>query len=89
LIQAKTIVNIEIPAGYEIESMPESIKAVYNNDIGYYKYVTGYRNGLISTVATFNMEASVIQPGDYEAFKKFFEAIVSKDAEKIVLRRVE
>ncbi|QJP33420.1 DUF3857 domain-containing protein [Nonlabens sp. Ci31] len=88
LIHAKTIVNIEIPEGYEVESLPESIKAVYNNDIGYYQYVTGYTNGLISTVATFNMEVSVVQPEDYKAFKKFFEAIVSKDAEKIVLRKI-
>ncbi|MFT4838923.1 MAG: hypothetical protein ACJAWA_001342 [Nonlabens sp.] len=89
LIQAKTIVNIEVPEGYEIVSMPENIKAVYNKDIGYYKYVTSYRNGLISTVATFNMDVSVVQPSDYEAFKKFFEAIVSKDAEKIVLKKVD
>jgi ornithine carbamoyltransferase len=82
-------VNIEIPEGYEIVSMPENIKAVYNKDIGYYKYVTSYRNGLISTVATFNMDVSVVQPSDYEAFKKFFEAIVSKDAEKIVLKKVD
>ncbi|MFT6095301.1 MAG: hypothetical protein ACJAXY_001463 [Nonlabens sp.] len=86
--KTKTIVNIKIPEGYEVESIPESIKAVYNDTIGYYKYVTRNQGNMISTVATFNLDVSVIQPKDYPAFKKFFEAIVEKDAQKIVLKKI-
>lgn len=87
-IKTKIIVNIEIPEGYEVESLPESIKAIYNEDVGYYKYVSKHSNGIISTIATFNLDVSVIQPENYEVFKKFFEAIVSKDAEKIILKKI-
>jgi hypothetical protein len=86
--KTKTIVNIKIPEGYEVESIPESIKAVYNDSVGYYKYVTRIQGSAISTVATFNLDTSVIQPKDYPAFKKFFEAIVEKDAQKIVLKKI-
>ncbi|MFB0903734.1 MAG: DUF3858 domain-containing protein [Nonlabens sp.] len=86
--KTKTIVNIKIPEGYEVESIPESIKAVYNDTIGYYKYVTRNQGNMISTVATFNLDVSVIQPKDYPVFKKFFEAIVEKDAQKIVLKKI-
>lgn len=87
-VKTKTIVNIKMPEGYEVESMPENVKIMYNDNVGYYKYMASYANGVISTVATFDLSISVIQPDGYVAFKKFFEAIVEKDAQKIVLKKI-
>lgn len=87
-LKTKTIVNIKMPEGYEVESMPENVKIMYNDNVGYYKHISNYANGVISTVATFDLTTSVIQPGGYVAFKKFFEAIVEKDAQKIVLKKI-
>lgn len=87
-VKTKTIVNIKMPEGYEVESMPENVKIMYNDNVGYYKYMSSYANGVISTVATFDLSTSVIQPDGYVAFKKFFEAIVEKDAQKIVLKKI-
>jgi hypothetical protein len=45
-------------------------------------------NGIINIIADYDMDVHLIEPESYEFFKKFFEAIVSKDAEKIVLRKI-
>jgi len=45
-------------------------------------------NQKITTIATFKMNQSVILPVDYITFKEFFESIVEKDAEKIVLKKI-
>ena len=34
----KTIVNLKLPEGYEVESLPESVKLMYNNGQGSYTY---------------------------------------------------
>lgn len=87
-IETKTIVNIDIPDGYVAASVPESVKFVYNTDRGFYKYVTKVIGQKITTIATFKLNQSVILPKDYVALKDFFESIVEKDAEKIVLKKI-
>jgi hypothetical protein len=84
----KTIVNIKIPEGYKVEFLPESVKLMYNNGQGSYTYKLSEVNGIINIIAVYDMDVHLIEPESYEFFKKFFEAIVSKDAEKIVLRKI-
>tara|TARA_R110002012_G_scaffold208782_2_gene378893 strand:+ start:15 stop:896 length:882 start_codon:yes stop_codon:yes gene_type:complete len=86
-MEIKTIVNIEIPEGYEVETMPQSVNYLYLNK-GYYKYITKVSNNTITTVATFNMDTSVVLSIDYKAFRDFYASVVEKDAEKIVLKKI-
>ncbi|EAS21013.1 hypothetical protein BBFL7_01906 [Flavobacteria bacterium BBFL7] len=86
-VEVKTLVNLEIPDGYEVESMPQSVNYVYLNK-GYYKYITKFSNNIITTVATFNMDTSVVLSIDYKAFRDFYASVVEKDAEKIVLKKI-
>ncbi|GAK92900.1 hypothetical protein JCM19298_3388 [Nonlabens ulvanivorans] len=86
-MEIKTIVNIEIPEGYEVETMPQSVNYLYLNK-GYYKYITKVSNHTITTVATFNMDTSVVLSIDYKAFRDFYASVVEKDAEKIVLKKI-
>lgn len=86
-LEVKTIVNLAIPDGYEVESMPQSVNYVYLNK-GYYKYITKISNNIITTVATFNMDTSVVLSIDYKAFRDFYASVVEKDAEKIVLKKI-
>lgn len=84
----KTIVNLKIPDGYKVESLPESVKLMYNNGQGSYTYQLSEVNGIINIVADYDMDVHLIEPESYEFFKKFFEGIVAKDAEKIVLTKI-
>ena len=87
-LATKTIVNLKIPEGYMIESLPESVKLVYASGLGSYTYQLSDANAMISIVVDFKLDSYLIEPENYQTFREFFSSIVSKDAEKIVLRKI-
>ncbi|PQJ13742.1 hypothetical protein BST94_15490 [Nonlabens xylanidelens] len=87
-LSTKVIVNLKIPEGYVVESIPESVKLSYEDGLGSYTYKVNEINAMISTVVDLKLDTYLIEPEDYETFKSFFEAIVAKDAEKIVLKKI-
>jgi hypothetical protein len=87
-LATKTIVNLDIPEGYEIASMPESVQYNYNGGKGSYRYVVSEVAGKINVLADFKMNDVEVLPSDYPMWKEFFTAIVAKDAEKIVLKKI-
>lgn len=87
-IQTKTIVNLEIPENYEVVSLPESVQYNYNDGKGSYRFVTSQTGNKITVIADFEMNDLEVLPMDYTQWKDFFTAIVAKDAEKIVLKKV-
>jgi hypothetical protein len=84
----KTIVTLKIPNGYIVESLPESVKFVFKDGLGSYTYKLSEANGIINVVADFDLNVYLLEPEDYEAFRKFFISIVSKDAQKVVLKKI-
>ncbi|MGB3591811.1 MAG: DUF3858 domain-containing protein [Nonlabens sp.] len=87
-IKTSVMVNIAIPEGYQVESMPESQKYIYGDDAGSYTYLISNKNNLITTRATFELDIDVISPQDYSMFREFFMSVVNKEAEKIVLKQI-
>ncbi|KQC31948.1 hypothetical protein AAU57_00385 [Nonlabens sp. YIK11] len=87
-LSTKTFVTFEIPDGYEVASLPESIKYEYNNGRGSYQFLTSSRSNVVTVSANFEMNDLEVLPGDYPQWKDFFTAIVAKDAEKIVLKKI-
>lgn len=87
-INSKTVVIMKIPEGYELASSPENVKLLYKEGVGSYTYITKVEKNKITTIADFKLNTSVILPNSYDNFKKFFEAIVQKDAEKIVFQKL-
>jgi len=87
-IDTKTIINLSIPVGYEVVSLPESVQYNYNDQVGYYKFIVTQNANKITVMADFEMKQSTVLPSDYHMWKDFFTAIVAKDAEKIVLKKI-
>lgn len=86
-VEKTVVVNIEVPDGYVPVHLPESIKVVYGEEIGSYIYRIGFNNNIVSTVATYTMNTSIILPENYETFRQFFKAVLEKEAEKIILEK--
>ncbi|WP_164549870.1 DUF3857 domain-containing protein [Nonlabens ponticola] len=86
--QTNVIINVNIPEGYEIASMPDNTQYNFNNGIASYKMVAQETNNRISINAQFTMTQNNVLPKDYSSWREFFSAIVDKDAEKIVLKKV-
>jgi len=84
----KYMVNIMLPEGFQVESLPENQKLQYNNTEGAFTYLIRENGSMLQMVITFDLNNTLILPADYEQFKQFFELVVSKQAEQIVLKKI-
>ena len=81
-------VNIIIPEGYKIESVPESTILDFNHGAGSYKFVISQQGQFLRINAEFQMKTTVYSPGDYKALKNFYNQLVQKNTEAVVLTKV-
>ena len=81
------IVSITVPDGYQVESIPEPVKLVIPDDLGFFKCVFKIINNQIKLTSTFEMNDAIISPDNYLLLKQFFNEMISKEAEQIVLTK--
>ncbi len=81
------IVNIMVPPGYEVESLPENIIAELKGGSGTFKFIASQNNSYIRVESVIDFKEIVYSPADYEALKKFYDALIEKHSEAIVLRK--
>lgn len=86
--QEKFVFNIEIPEGYEVESMPKAVKiSSEGNEISYtLNFSAGANKIQIGSVKEINN--TIFAPEDYEMLKEFFQKIILSQNEKIVLKKI-
>ena len=77
--------SIEIPNGYEVESLPESLAIAMPDNLGVFKFQVKQVGNKLSTISSLEFNNSVILPQYYEILKKFYGDLVNKESEKIVL----
>ena len=80
-------VSISIPAGYSIESLPESLHL--NNKFGTYDLSFNIDQSTITLVRFFKPVAGNFSPTEYAAFSEFREKIFKGDRSKMVFVKKE
>lgn len=78
-------VTIQIPEGYRIEALPESIAMDLPDNLGIFRYQVTQGGNKIKSVSILEFNASIIKQEYYTSLKDFYEKIVKKELEKIVL----
>jgi hypothetical protein len=84
----ETTIEIEIPAGFVVKYMPESI----SQDSPWLKYSVEYRSagrGKILFREKVELKQNIISREDYLLFKVFYEKLVKEIKQRIVVERVE
>lgn len=87
-LERDKIVNIKIPAGYKVESLPESINLAFNGGAGNYKFISKENGGYLRVESTFNLGTIVYSSEDYSVLKNFFSLMGEKQSEVIVLTKI-
>ena len=87
-IQKKYMVNIEIPEGYEIESMPKGINMSSIDGTFSFKYLLEKRDDKIQIVVNFEIKNSNVDAENYAMLKEFYQKMIDKENEKIVLKKI-
>jgi hypothetical protein len=86
--QNKYNINIEIPEGYVVESMPASINIATGDDIGAFKYMIVNTDNKIQVVITSTINTAIVSSDFYPVLKGYYQQMIDKQNEKIVLKKI-
>lgn len=81
-------ININIPEGFTIESLPQSMNIATEGNIGVFKYTIAKTENSIQLIITKDVNAAIVQADFYPILKDFYQQITDKQNEKIVLKKI-
>lgn len=84
----KIMMNIKLPEGYAVESMPEATVVKMPENLGAYTFNISKTPTGISVVMSKEINSSVITPDKYGALREFYKMLVEKEKEKVVLKKM-
>ncbi|MDD2985002.1 DUF3857 domain-containing protein [Flavobacterium sp.] len=85
--QEKYNVSVKIPEGYSIETMPESKVISLPDGLGSFKFSISNNGNLIQLLCVLEINQPLINADYYQELKLFFKQMVSKQTEKVVLKK--
>lgn len=85
--QDKYMVNIAVPEGYVVESMPKPVAVTMEDNIGSFKYNAVVSGSTIQISVVFDINYPNVSHEYYKTLKDFYQMVVDKQKEKIVLKK--
>jgi len=84
----KYLISINIPEGYVIESLPESIAIGINEKKVTFKFALSAIEKQITVNVNLDVNSTVIPLEEYDNLKQFFKLVIEKENEKIILKKL-
>ncbi|MFD2514578.1 DUF3857 domain-containing protein [Pontibacter locisalis] len=81
------ICNITIPEGYIIEEAPKSVAVNLPENSGRFMYMVEQRGNVVQVMSKININKPVFFAPEYANLKEFYNHIVAKHAEQIVIKK--
>ncbi len=79
---------IKLPEGYKVESLPEKAALAMPDKLGVFKYYLVDNGSTLQLVVDTEINDAVITPLYYKALKAYFNQVIEKENEQIVLTKV-
>lgn len=86
--QDKFAINIQIPEGFKVENLPESITLTMNENLGVFKYLTSLSENTIQISISNQINSSIFLSEDYVSLKSYYQKLIEKQNEKIVIVKI-
>lgn len=86
-IKDRYIISIDLPEGYKVESMPENAMFNLGENTGSYRYLISQAGNKLQLSVELAINQSLIGAEEYVNLKKFYELLIAKENEKVVLSR--
>lgn len=86
--QDKYMITITLPEGYVVESLPKPITVAMEENIGTFKYNVVTQNNIIQVAVQFDINYPNISQDYYKTIKDFYQMMIDKQNEKIILKKV-
>ena len=84
----KYSINIQIPEGYKIETLPKSAAFTMEDNLGSFKYIVNNTENGIQILVVEQINAAIIPSEYYSMLKDFYQEIVKKETEKMVIAKI-
>ena len=85
----KYTINIKLPEGYQVKSMPEGAKATLAGNVGGYTYLLKEAPGNILQLSVIlDLKSPIVLSQDYPYIKAMFSELIEKEKEKVVLTKI-
>jgi len=81
-------VLIDLPEGYLVESIPNTMNIATLENISSFKYLIVNLGNKIQLSVTFDINVAIVTSDYYEIMKAFFKQLIEKQNEKIVLKKI-
>lgn len=85
----KYTLNFDIPEAYELDTKPENLKLELPDDGGTYEYSIDIQGSRIQLSCEESLNKTSYKTEQYTKMKTFFDQIFDKEAEQIILRKVD
>jgi hypothetical protein len=82
------MINVMLPEGYDVESVPENQALDFADKTGEFKYLINQNGRFLQIILELNINTSFILSENYTFFKQFFTQAIEKESEKIVLKKI-
>lgn len=80
--------NLVVPQGYMVEELPQSKTFSLEGKSGSYIYQITHSGDNISLSTRLNIDKTLFLPSEYEALREFYNLIVVKESEQIILKKI-
>ncbi|SDW97159.1 DUF3857 and transglutaminase domain-containing protein [Flavobacterium degerlachei] len=86
--QKRYNISIEIPKGYAVETIPDELSIAAVDGIGTFKYDIANTGNQLQISMTTEISKAIVLADYYQALKEFFQMMLDKQNEKIVLNKI-
>jgi hypothetical protein len=84
----KYAISIQVPEGYKVETLPKSAAISMQENLGNFKYITNLVGNTIQVSISNQINSPVISSEDYITLKSYYQKMIEKQNEKIILIRI-
>lgn len=79
--------KLNLPKGYSVEELPKSKVLALPNNTGKYQYSVSQVGDMISVISSFQINKVLFPQEEYPVLREFYNQVIAKQAEQIVIRK--
>ncbi|MEL6675967.1 MAG: hypothetical protein AAFR61_27415 [Bacteroidota bacterium] len=81
------MLGLRLPEGYTVAQVPEPLRVVMPNDAGTFVFNVMVLDNIIHFTSIVQINRTTFWPEEYEGIKSFFEYVVKKHAEDVIIKK--
>jgi len=85
----KSILIYTLPEGYTVDELPKSLRISTPDKMITYTYAAQTRGNMVQILSSLVIKKAVFNQDEYSGLKSFFNEVLSKQAEQIILKKKE